>query len=342
MSNHDWRGMLPDDAVTEATSPIYHYTSPAGLLGLISGREFWATEASGMNDVSEVRQGWDFTRAWLEEQDGKDDLIKELRRISVQEDSDEDQHPVQSREGVFMCCASLRGDDANQWRLYAGAARGYAVELDPRVPFTTIVEGQPPAPRHTKKVPAGPKVIRRVLTDRIPVSPWLHVLYSDQERDLALAGFVANAKDLRRQLLSDATDGRWDNETFYTEKQILDDTIAFDLSRLAQLMKSDGFSGEREVRMVVSDFFARTACFRATPYGVVRYSRLTNSPNGQRDNKVAYDGELKGAEKTLPIRSVRLGPLLHAQNNQATVKALLETHGFNGCSVFTSRVPLGH
>jgi hypothetical protein len=170
MPTHDWRGLLPEGAVREATSQIFHYTTPAGLLGLVTGRELWATEASGMNDVSEVRQGWDFTRAWLADQDPEDALIRELLRVAQIGDNTQGQHPAQTRDGIFMCCASLRGDDANQWRLYAGSARGYAVELDPRVPLTTIVDGGRPRSEPTSSAPAGSEIIRRAL-NRVPVTP---------------------------------------------------------------------------------------------------------------------------------------------------------------------------
>ncbi len=63
MNDELWRGLLP--TIMPATGSIYHYTSPSGLLGLVENHELWATEATGMNDLGEVRQGWDFIRSWV-------------------------------------------------------------------------------------------------------------------------------------------------------------------------------------------------------------------------------------------------------------------------------------
>ncbi len=84
MSNAHYAAPMAADAgdttsveseVTEFVGPVFHYTTPTGLLNILERKELWATEAAGMNDVAEVRQGWAFIRDWMTDQDPTDDVI---------------------------------------------------------------------------------------------------------------------------------------------------------------------------------------------------------------------------------------------------------------------------
>jgi hypothetical protein len=46
-------------AVRPASGSVFHYTSAQGLLGIIPSGKVWASEASSLNDLAEVRQGWE-------------------------------------------------------------------------------------------------------------------------------------------------------------------------------------------------------------------------------------------------------------------------------------------
>lgn len=107
--------LLPENLVCKV--PIYHYPSAAAYLGIIENHCLWATEAFGMNDVAELRHGWEFVREWLGKQES-DVAIDEMK--SHLQDPDAASPEVE----VFMCCASTLRDDVSQWRLYSDAARG--------------------------------------------------------------------------------------------------------------------------------------------------------------------------------------------------------------------------
>ena len=174
------------------------------------------------------------------------------------------------------------------------------------------------------------------------MSPWLRVLYSPDDKAVALERLVMRMTAERQRLVEQATASGWPEEDYQVEADLLRDTHSGDLARLAQLMKSAGFEGENEVRLIAWSWW-RTPGFRATPHGVVGYIRLTQSPNQLDPSDLAYleDPEVANA-KTLPIRSVRLGPLLHVQNNRGTVEALLKASGLAGVEVIESKVPLGN
>lgn len=312
--------------------PIYHYTTPRGLLGIIETRELWATEASGMNDLAEVHQGWDFIRNWLGDQDSDDWVIGYMRDAAGESSNRQDAHPVRTTDGIYLCSASVRADDANQWRLYGAGGRGYAVEIDPRLRLTSVVRGKRPAPG------SNPGFLTEAF-EHVGISRWYHVLYTDEEKDQALVALLRDAQKRR----VDINDNAEDEEDFDVQSQLLRDEILGQLAQLAQLMKSEGFSGEGEVRTIVWDWWNRHRNFRDTPSGIVRYARLTGDPTqnsaGPDSSRIVYD-EGAPAGKTLPLRSVWLGPLIHTLNNRGTVKALLADKGFSGCPLKESRIPL--
>jgi hypothetical protein len=325
MMNERWPDLLPEE-IRRATGSVYHYTDPAGLLGLVESHELWATEATGMNDLSEVRQGWEFIRNWLSNEPVNS--ITDILRTAC-----EDDHPASDVEGVFICSASTNSDDANQWRLYGGAGRGYAVEI--RADDQLVAMSR--ANERSKKSASGAARTPRFRTagETVSVSPWLHVLYTEDEKRAALAGLVARATaDWQSQ------EGGFGSFEEYDEaSQWLSDEVMTDLAMTAQLMKSQGFAGESEVRVIVATFFDECSRFRATPSGVVRYVRLTGAPAGHRDGVIVYEGEL-GKGKFVPVQSVWIGPLINAQNNQKTVNALLGRNRLPQLPVFHSRVPL--
>lgn len=342
MTDVDWRGLLPESAVRAASGSVFHYTGANGLLGIAQRKEIWATEATGMNDVAEVRQGWDFIREWLAEGDSSGWVADEMREIAGLNDLDPHayQHPARSVDGVFVCCASRRPDDANQWRLYASGGRGYCIELDAAVPLAALVEGSPHTERSDSRPPPGKRRIQ--VPPQAWVSPWLEVLYSDSAKHKALTGLAAQTTTLLDELDGRCARESWSSDDYYAERQMLSDTLASGLASLAQLMKSDGFSGENEVRAVASSSTMDISTFRATPHGVVRYARLTQLQDSEaRARPVFDDGPTSNDTRSLPIRSVRLGPLIHAQNNRETVSALLRSNGFTACAINESALPLG-
>lgn len=324
-----WRGYLPAE-VRKADGPIYHYTDPAGLLGIVQGRQLWATEASGMNDLAEIHQGWEFIRDWLATQPQSDPVIADMVEVAR---ADREPNWTQSTDDVFFCCASLAEDDANQWRLYAGGGHGYAIELNCEIPLVALIDGHRPQRPATERNPG----LWVEPAEYVRITPWLHVLYTAEEKAEALVGLVQNARRARGETPSDA----WKKFPQDEWLEQVRDMAALDLARLAQLMKSQGFSGENEVRMIVSGAYEPTTSFRSTPHGILRYIRLAHVHPGSVVSQAAYLGDLPpDALRTAPIRSVRMGPLIQAAHNRHTIQAFLDRLGPGRCTVVGSKVRL--
>lgn len=307
--------LLPS-AVRPATGPVHHYTSAAGLVAVVASGKIWASEASSLNDRAEVRQGWESIQAQLQS-------YQDSRAATWL--MDYANTPTKKANNVFILCASTRADDANQWRLYADAGRGYSIEFDSSIQLAAFSE-KPLTPDDEKRARSSKFVVTRVAT----VTPWMHVLYTPDEIARAVDELVTLV-DARLRNVDEAPDD--EAQQFFSE-QLQDDAYQA-LESIAHLIKSEGFSGENEVRVVATFLWGRDHVgYRASPNGVAGYAVLTAAPKGR--GHVVCGPPYK---PSLPIHSVRLGPLL-APENGATVRALLRQHELEDADVGESAVPL--
>ncbi|TFF10530.1 DUF2971 domain-containing protein [Cellulosimicrobium funkei] len=291
-----------------------------------------------MNDLAEVRQGVEYINDWLNRQSSSLpflDYLKEAAEVGIHE-----------LTTAFMCCASTRPDDANQWRLYADGGRGYAVGLDPSVPLSVLTEHGP------LEVPEGVSEIRRAMRqfeDVVEISPWQKVLYAKERREEALELFLRQAAsefEKFERTVDDLASSSGNVDDYMAERdgarQMLLSSFAGDLAAIATLIKSPGFSGEHEVRTIVTAYGSRHSMFRPSRYGVVMYQRIGRSVPGTKMEArwEVRRGIAKGSSgEPLPVIDVTMGPLLDHDHNAATVRSLLVRGGV-GAEVLASRVPL--
>jgi len=307
-------------AVRRADGSVFHYTSAHGLLGIVKYGQVWASEASSLNDLAEVRQGWETISRLLKGFDESEG--RQLLALLAKD-------PLKASHEVFVLSASTAGDDANQWRLYADAGKGYALELDGTVQLTvhTSVSADPPPDPTRRRWGIGQRA-----GDATTVTPWLHVFYTEDEVESALDELLAKVEgeisDLAR-----ASDK--DQQQFLAES--LRDDAHEALATIAHLIKTPGFSGENEVR-VVATFAIRGdhVCYRAGANGLIGYATLTQAPDG-RGTSVLRPSE--DTTPVLPLKSVRIGPLL-AKEQKNTLRGFLRLHHLSDIKIRRSKVPL--
>lgn len=105
---------------------LYHYTSSAGLIGIIESSKIWATKTTYLNDSSELQLTFDYIREEVEIQkknsikkhDGfnYDDLLSLLDSIG--------------NVNVSVASFSAKGDLLSQWRGYSKIGDGYSLGFD--------------------------------------------------------------------------------------------------------------------------------------------------------------------------------------------------------------------
>lgn len=318
------RSDLLPNLIEEASGEVYHYTSPDGLIGMLKGRAAWASEATSLNDLAEVRYGWKLIGAWIEAQE-QSDALDEIRGAAEWFDRRD--------RDVFVLSASLDGDDANQWRLYGADRRGYAVGLDASTPLT-VVALQDSTPEESGK---SKNRFGHVLANAVEVSPWFRVLY-EPDRVTAVMTELLHSTEKALEDLAEANfggDPDGPSEAF----QNLQDEVYSAVATVAALAKPFGFRGENEARIVATFILGTKHCdYRGSKDGVVPFVRLVRMPDDIGHLRVIEPSEVTSG---LPIKSVTLGPRLREENIRAT-KGLLSRHGcdIGEVSVTRSALPL--
>jgi hypothetical protein len=119
-------GILKDVLSRKATKTLYHYTTQAGLLGIIKNNEIWATHTQYLNDAREYRHAIDVVTAEIAKRLA--DAVDDSRRILG--DMAEAVRRAESMN-VCVCSFSEDRDSLSQWRAYGGPMSGYAIGLNP-------------------------------------------------------------------------------------------------------------------------------------------------------------------------------------------------------------------
>ncbi|NBB86545.1 MAG: DUF2971 domain-containing protein [Bacteroidetes bacterium] len=115
------------DSIAEALSqtpetPIYHYTSPEGLIGILQNGELWASNIHHLNDSSEMDYAFQLLKTRLKDRnvqmdEGRGELFKAFERWI---DS------IKS-VNVFIGSFSERPNLLSQWRAYCPPSGGYSI-----------------------------------------------------------------------------------------------------------------------------------------------------------------------------------------------------------------------
>jgi hypothetical protein len=113
------------DILEQPTPPrLYHYTTQAGLLGIVRDKKIWASHTQYLNDAREFHHAISL----VEEQ------LAEMNRPGSYEDRergllDEMKQELKGIEGINVCVCSFSedGDVLSQWRAYGDRASGFAL-----------------------------------------------------------------------------------------------------------------------------------------------------------------------------------------------------------------------
>lgn len=305
------RSSLQPGLIEDATGEVFHYTSADGLIGMLQHGTLWASEATTLSDLTEVRYGWDLVTDWIEGQK-QSDAVAEIRRAA-------DSFGSRDRD-VFVVSASMDGDDANQWRRYGADCRGYVVGLDASARLTVVaLNHEEGAAESVQSVlPMGDPV------GSVEVSSWLRVFY---QPDLVAAALEQLLKSTEEALAAAASaDCRGDSDEAVFAWHDRQSGIRSAVAIIATLAKPAGLFGENEVRIVVDmSSGSRHYWYRGSRDGVVPYVKLVGLPDGSASKRVVDPAEVVVG---LPVQSVTLGPRLRDENIGAT-QNLLRRHGYD-------------
>lgn len=99
---------------------LYHYTTEAGLLGIVKSGRFWATNAQDQNDATELRYAISIFNAHLERVHANDYLDDACELFAAMRPHLE----IRGTSKIHTISLVADGDNVNLWRLYGDRGSG--------------------------------------------------------------------------------------------------------------------------------------------------------------------------------------------------------------------------
>jgi len=128
MSYTEGRLKLIDKVLsTKPPDRLYHYTSPAGLIGIAKSKSLWATHVKFLNDSKELDFAVDAAKYQLSlfidpTEDGKNFSEKEKELFTQMSN-----HAGRASTGIYVASLTEERDLLSQWRAYCPDAGGYCI-----------------------------------------------------------------------------------------------------------------------------------------------------------------------------------------------------------------------
>jgi hypothetical protein len=304
----------PDLIKDLLTKPIpkhlWHYTSYAGLQGIIESKKIYATDVRYLNDRQEFIHAKGLAATLAEEVVDSSDAAKVVsgsrkNAVSLAFDTG----PLRAdRLQVMVASFSDAQDQLSQWRGYSGPSSGVSVSFDLSKirPLSGVDTGVVFAPcvydLEQKKA-----LLQRALSHMVDaLVKWT----SD----------VKEAVDKNPELLKklESTSAEWSSHVksppLRERFQLAMAKVNLDLVRICPLLKDSSFSEEREWRLVL-------------PISMDKQLQNPRLYRPARDTLVPYIAyPLCGANEPVPVNGLILGPGSHAEANAATFSFLQAHH----------------
>ncbi|MEA5457312.1 hypothetical protein SPF06_21555 [Sinomonas sp. JGH33] len=313
------------DLVSEEAWPVgtvWHYTTAAGLAGLVGGKVLWASAMAFMNDSQEMHTGKAVFDKLLETHAGEvDPHIRENFSYMVQAALRND------RYRTFIACASRLPDSLTMWRNYTSEV-GFAVALDGTKPL--LMRRQR---RITEKMigavgyhgEESRQLVRELAANGSADFAWTPAVYDPAEQYksayAALRGIEATA-------LARAESREMDRHEL--------DAIA-DAAKVLPTFKNPAFRDEAEMRIVCgTGIHVDLMHLKHRPgrYGMIPYVEL----GIPEDRSQGLEDEPEPMAD-LPITGVVVGPTPYPEEARVGVLELLRSHGHETVPVIESRIP---
>ena len=294
--------MSKEIPLAEEHPELFHYTSVAGLVGIIQNQTLWASHYGYSNDAQEVKHFFDV---------GLPNLLPSIPSERIQALANkifDDKEPL-AEPYILSFCTPQKGDNCervkangllSQWRGYAHEG-GYAIVFD------------------TEKL--------STLLTRLAKEKW------NEDADL-FGGDVVYSSDSEEQKLSEFGQDLKIIKSFFFEIPPPDETmekIYIALMRCACRYKHWGFKEENEVRFIAipqSDAVRGQLISEGIPIKEIPIKHFQRS-----GTLVPYIDLFEGITKTeaarLPIKRIIVGPCSTEQeqkNKVRAVKGLLNQH----------------
>jgi hypothetical protein len=319
-------------ARTPAPPTVYHYTSAAGIMGILSSQSMWATHYAFLNDRME------FAAATSVFKHIAASMLKEVGEAAHQPFTNAPSNEHELRASVckvilglndltrahapFVISFSEHGDLLSQWRAYGDGGHGYSIGASTHSLFKGI-SMQPDAPR------------------------WLlvPVIYDPAEHLQIADTCMASALETMSKLLA-SSDGRDERARLMREGI---DSLLFLIVAFAPLLKHPSFAEEREWRLIASGIKPELALaisgsesvhsVESAAYLQEEYARTGLRPSNRR--LVPYEPYIFSGELSTELfREIVVGPCNdRVQANMSLRLLLFKSLSKHSINVRHSQVP---
>lgn len=277
---------------------LYHYTTTAGLMGIINNSFLWATDVRHLNDTEEFvfghREVVKQLDCALKDRSKSDPQYRSRPRRDLPGGSYDEflkvvGAAVNSIFSVAMCgvvCFCEAGDLLSQWRGYGGTL-GYAIGFD------------------------SSNLAGIVRNEFIPLSPVCYLGSETSKRQEATSTEVRNTVKTHWNTWLDSAEGPDVDMT-----RVLMNFTALEMAMSAQI-KAGAFREEQEWRIAdVQQIGEEAIKFRQGTLGITPYLELLKDST-------------RGAPNLLPIKAITVGPGPAAATRITAVRLLLQEAGYD-------------
>jgi hypothetical protein len=287
---------------------VWHYTTTAGLIGILTSGRLWATAASVLNDATELRYGLELAESSRAEYAKVAELHSLQTRFLF--DVEYAARSALRNNAIYVACASRDGDDLGQWRGYADSS-GYALGVR-ATPLCAVVSDEAEAAIwENQDLPAG----------------WHQVLYDPKEQDELLMSLWDFAATIAPPVGTQPDSPEW-TISLHTASSAVTNAVA--------MMKHPSFWGEQEVRLAFdATRHAKRSLlrFRQGRQGITPYVELGAMPRGPSIFATT------NSPGQLSLDGVRVGPNQDRTTAEISLNTLLRAVGQKGAEVTHSAVP---
>lgn len=236
--------------------PLYHYTTFAGLMGIVESRAIWASDIRYMNDSAEIKHTADLLGAEIAARLASRDANQKLLGQFT------DWIANRMTNGHMLFGASFRsnGNLLSQWRGYSVLGKGVSIGFDPQY---LVACARRQACRLGKCIYdlGEQKALIKQIVDEIQTLAQIHGENTDQSR-------------------------RPPNQSYYDIFELMES----DLLRIAAILKHPSFREEEEWRIVspvLSDYVESPVQFREGTSMLVPYLEIKLTPDPRHPSSLS-------------------------------------------------------
>ena len=209
---------LKNQLAESPPSQVYHYTSPKGLIGILSKKKIWATNIRYLNDFNELHEASNAAERILTDmlnsasESEYDLLSRMLKNVGT------------AASRYYVSSFSEDGDSLSQWRAYCPPTGGYAIGI-PSAQLAALAEEK----------------------------NWLFTkcVYKPSKRDSIIKEVI---EDFLKQYKDGLIDERYLNKLHFKDLDEYQTNIAsrFQLyiAKIGGVIKNEAFKDEQEWRLI--------------------------------------------------------------------------------------------